>query len=170
MLYLIDSNVLITAHSTYYPIDRVPEFWEWLHHVAEKGLVKMPLEQYEEIEDGSDDEEKDLLYAWVQAKGRKEILVLDEVASVDVVQLVTITGYAANLTDDEVEQLGKDPFLIAYGLVAPADRCIVTNEVSKPKRTRQNRHIPDVCKTLNVNCCDAFHLIKKLGFSTSWKS
>ena len=27
MLYLLDANVLITAHNLYYPIDAVPEFW-----------------------------------------------------------------------------------------------------------------------------------------------
>lgn len=30
MLYLLDANELITAHNLYYPIDVVPEFWEWL--------------------------------------------------------------------------------------------------------------------------------------------
>lgn len=30
MLYLLDANVLIRAHSDYYPIDRIPQFWEWL--------------------------------------------------------------------------------------------------------------------------------------------
>jgi hypothetical protein len=32
MLYLLDANVLITAHNTYYAIDQVPEFWEWIAH------------------------------------------------------------------------------------------------------------------------------------------
>ena len=27
MLYLLDANVLITAHNLYYPIDSVPEFF-----------------------------------------------------------------------------------------------------------------------------------------------
>ena len=30
MLYLLDANVLITANNLYYPIDSVPEYWEWL--------------------------------------------------------------------------------------------------------------------------------------------
>jgi Domain of unknown function (DUF4411) len=49
MLYLIDANVLITAHNDYYPIDGVPEFWDWLLHQATIDTVKMPLEIYEEI-------------------------------------------------------------------------------------------------------------------------
>jgi len=27
MLYLLDANVVITAHNTYYGLDAVPEFW-----------------------------------------------------------------------------------------------------------------------------------------------
>ena len=34
MLFLLDASVLITANNTYYPIERVPEFWEWLAHQA----------------------------------------------------------------------------------------------------------------------------------------
>ncbi|WP_410001046.1 DUF4411 family protein [Rhizobium leguminosarum] len=27
-MHLLDANVLITAHNLYYPIQRVPEFWD----------------------------------------------------------------------------------------------------------------------------------------------
>jgi len=30
VLYLLDACVLIDANRDYYPIARVPEFWEWL--------------------------------------------------------------------------------------------------------------------------------------------
>ena len=49
MLYLLDANVLITANSTYYAIDQVPEFWSWLHHQGTLGLVKLPREIMEEV-------------------------------------------------------------------------------------------------------------------------
>ncbi|MBI3208790.1 MAG: DUF4411 family protein [Candidatus Solibacter usitatus] len=38
MLYLLDANILITAHKSYYPLDQVPEFWSWLKHQAEAGI------------------------------------------------------------------------------------------------------------------------------------
>ena len=41
MLYLLDANVLIDANRDYYPLDRVPEFWDWLVHVGKSGSVKM---------------------------------------------------------------------------------------------------------------------------------
>ena len=44
MLYLLDANVLIDSNRDYYPIERVPEFWEWLAHVGKQGFVKIPVE------------------------------------------------------------------------------------------------------------------------------
>lgn len=46
MLDLLDANVLIDANRDYYPIERVPEFWEWLADLGECGLTKVPPEIY----------------------------------------------------------------------------------------------------------------------------
>ena len=134
MLHLLDANVLITAHNLYYPIDGVPEFWEWIVHVAERGSLNIPLENFEEIRDGSKDEYKDLLFGSIQQEMVRSALLLAEEADERLVAQVINEGYATDLTDEEILQLGRDPFLIAYGLAAPADRCIVTTEVSKPRK------------------------------------
>jgi hypothetical protein len=169
VLYLLDANILITAHNQYYPLDTVPEFWAWLRHVAVEGKLKIPLECYEEIKDGGTDESKDLLFAWINEAENKAAVVLAEEVDPALVATVIEQGYANDLSDDEVEQLGRVPFLIAYALVAAADRCVVTNEVSKPTRIRQNRHIPDVCNSLGISWCNTFALTRVLGFKTSWK-
>lgn len=171
MLYLLDASVLITAHSSYYAVDRVPEYWDWLQHMGEHGHVKIPLEIFEEIKDGpkGKEDDKDLLFAWLQDDVIRKALILNEEVVIALVQEVVSHGYADNLTDDEVEQLGRDPFLVAYAMFKPADRCIVTVEVSKPSRKRQNRHLPDVCKSMGVACCDPFMMNRTLGFRTNWK-
>lgn len=168
MLYLPDANVLITANNFYYPIDRVPEYWEWLSYMGSQGHVKMPFEIFEEVKDGPDDAEKDLLFAWLQEDANKKALLLDEKVDPGLVQKVIAEGYAPDLTDDEVEQIGRDPFLIAYGLAAKG-RCVVTVETSAPKKQRQNRKVPDVCKGLGANCCNPFEFNRALGFRTQWK-
>jgi hypothetical protein len=168
MLYLLDANVLITANNFYYPIDRVPEYWEWLTYMGDQGLVKMPFEIFEEVKDGPDDAEKDLLFAWLQDGANKKALLLDEMVDPGLVQKVILEGYATNLTDDEVEQIGRDPFLIAYGLMANG-RCVVTTETSAPKKQRQNRKVPDVCKALGAAHCNPFEFNRALGFRTQWK-
>jgi Domain of unknown function (DUF4411) len=169
VLYLLDANVLITAHTTYYPLNRVPEFWKWLSHQASSGRVKIPLEIFEEVKDGTGDAEKDILFAWLRDEVVKDALLLSENVKIDAVQDVPARGYAPDLTDVEIEQVGRDPFLIAYAIVAPQLRCVVSNEVSRPSAVRANRKIPDVCKALGVTCCNTFALLKSLDFKTDWQ-
>lgn len=169
MLYLLDANVLITAHNTYYPIDTVPEFWEWISHQGTAGALKIPLEIYEEIKDGGTDAEKDLLFAWVVNADVKAALLLAEEVDPQHVKHCMSLGYAPDLTDDELLQIGRDPFLIAYAMASPENRCVVTNEASAPRKIRQNRRVPDVCSTMGVNCCNTFAMLKALGFKTGWK-
>ena len=64
MLYLFDANVLITASNTYYPIDQIPEFWEWLQFQGQAGKIKLPVEIMEEILAGKKDD--DPLLAWMK--------------------------------------------------------------------------------------------------------
>jgi hypothetical protein len=169
MLYLIDANVLITANNLYYPVDAVPEFWSWLAYQSQKNSIKMPLEIFEEVKDGTTDEEKDLLYGWISNEENKASLLLDEEVNPDLVADIVANGYAPDLTDQELEQIGRDPFLIAYVLAAKEERCVVTTEASSIRKQRQNRKIPDVCATVGANCCDPFAMLKALKFSTGWK-
>ncbi|MGJ7483737.1 DUF4411 family protein [Variovorax sp. LT2P21] len=169
MLYLLDANVLITAHNSYYAVDSVPEYWEWLAYQGEQGRVKMPFEIFEEVKDGPADADKDLLFAWLQEDVNKKALLLSDVVDPALVQMVTASGYAADLTDDEVEQIGRDPFLIAYALSSKDQRCVVTVETSAPKKQRHNRKIPDVCNSLGQGWCNPFEFNRALGFSTQWK-
>ena len=164
MLYLLDANVLIDANRDYYPIDRVPEFWEWLADAGENNRVKIPLEVYEEIKKGDDD-----LAEWIKDGTNKAALLFEEEVDVDLVSFVTDDGYADDLTDDEVEKIGRDPFLVAYALADEDYRCIVTTEVSKPSRERANRHLPDVCNTFHIPCVNTFQFVRALDFSTRWK-
>ena len=159
MLYLLDANVLIDADRDYYPIDRVPEFWDWLLDNANAGRLKVPLEVYEEVVAGAG-----LLPDWL--RDNKDSMALREDADPRMVDMVIAEGYATDLTDVEVEKLGRDPFLIAYALADPGSRCVVTTEVSRPSRIRANRHIPDVCNDLNICCRNTFDLVRELDFRT----
>jgi hypothetical protein len=87
--------------------------------------LKIPLENYEEVKDGSTDEEQDLLFAWVKREDVTEAILLDEAVEPNLVADVINNGYATDLTDDETLQIGRDPFLIAYALASPANRCVV---------------------------------------------
>lgn len=160
MLHLFDANVLITASNTYYPIDQIPEFWDWID-----GRIKLPVEILDEVLAGS--RKEDPLLAWMT--DHKDVLRLKETVYAAIVNRVVTEGYAPDLTDDELEEIGRDPFLIAYALANPDDRCVVTVEVSVPGKQRQNRRVPDVCNTFGVACQNPFQVYRSLGFSTAWK-
>lgn len=163
-LYLLDANVLIDAHRDYYPIERVPEFWSWLIQQGRDRRVAIPVEQCEEIKNG-----KDRLAMWIKRPDVKEALVLKEEADPATVTRVVTVGYAADLTDDELEQVGNDPFLISYALSSHTGRCVVTTESSRPRCQRANRHIPDVCRSLSLRCCNTFEFLRSLDFRTNWQ-
>jgi hypothetical protein len=168
MLYLLDANVLITANSTYYPLDQVPEFWTWILHQATSDRLKIPREIMDEIKAGRKDD--DPLLDWISAAQIQDSLVLQEAVDSALVQHVVYAGYAPDLRDDEVEKIGRDPFLIAYALADIADRTVVTTEVSRPSAQRANCKVPDVCNTLGVSSCGPFSLNRALGFRTGWST
>jgi len=94
--------------------------------------------------------------------------LLNEAVDVALVQHVVSMGYAPDLRDDEVEKIGRDPFLIAYALADSARRTVVTTEVSRPSTQRANRKVPDVCQAVGALSCGPFALNKALGFRTGW--
>lgn len=165
MLYLLDANVLIDANRDYYPIERVPEFWQWLLHHARSGRVKIPAEIHDEVKRGNDD-----LAQWVKEREIKDALVLDAEAHPADVRRAIRRGYAPNLTDTEIDKLGRDPFLIAYALRDARNHCIVTTEISKPSKKRANRHLPDAADRLGIETYNTFELTRRLDFRTQWRS
>lgn len=167
VLDLLDANVLIDANRVYYPIERVPEFWDWLTEIGRLGRVKVPREIYEEIVLPRP-YPPDALVEWLIV--HKDALLLDEAAHVPLVAQVTEQGYADDLTDEEIEKVWRDPFLIAYAIGGAPERCVVTNERSRPGRMRANRHLPDVSRQLRVRCINAFDLIQELDFRTNWRT
>jgi len=167
MEFLLDANVLIDANRDYYAIDSVPEFWEWLSYHGDLGNVKIPIEIYEELTQGND-----ALANWAKRSEIKNALLLSDDVEIGLVQKVVREGYADDLDDTEVDQLGRDPFLIARGLITTAinQRCIVTTESSKPSKTRSKRKIPDVCAALGIACCNSYEFFKLLKFKTDWEA
>lgn len=157
-LYLLDANVLIRAHEDYYPIDRIPRFWEWLVEHGQVGLVKMPEPIYQEICNSTG-----LLGPWLRQSHVRKAILLDEPVDGRKTQHVINVGYAADLDDVELETVGKDPFLVASAL-GHADRLVISKEVSRPSKARANRKVPDVCTILGVACHDDFWLWKALDF------
>ena len=170
MLYLLDANVLIRAHADYYGIDRVPQFWDWLLHHAVEGRIKIPLEIYDEMEDGGRPRPGDLLLPILRRTHVKRPLILQEEVNPDHVTSVLTSGYGGAAPNDQgLEDMGKDPFLVAYALADVRQRCVVTAEVSKRSQTGPRAKIPDVCQDLGVRWFGPFAFFRELDFTIDWR-
>jgi hypothetical protein len=111
VLYLLDANVMIRAHEDYYPLDRIPQFWAWLVSLGVSGMVKVPYEIYGEIAVSTGP-----LHDWLTDNLVAKSMLLDQKVDPKSLNIVITQGYAPDLDDSEIEEIGRDPFLIAYGL------------------------------------------------------
>lgn len=163
-MYLIDANVLIRANGDFYPIDRVPQFWDWLVKEGQQGNVKIPPEIYDEITAGDD-----ALATWAKDADVKAALLLDETPDPALVQQVLVEGYEGNdpeFTDVDVQKIGRDAFIVAYAL-AESGRVVVTKEVSASSKRRGNRKMPDACNDCGVDWTTDFEMYRLLNFNLS---
>lgn len=118
----------------------------------------MPFEIYDEIARA-----RGLLRDWVVKPEIKDCLILNEEVDKALFNQVLNRAYASDLTDDEMEQVGRDPFLIAYALMKEK-LSIVTKEVSKPSRERGNRKIPDACDIMGISWMTDFEFYRQRKF------
>jgi hypothetical protein len=161
-MFLIDANVLITAKNTYYPLEHIPQFWDWLINKGYEGEIKMPREIYDEVANYSDD-----LADWIKGEDAKSALLLEEDADLRLVQQALRHGYQSNdakFTDSELIKVGRDAFLVGYGL-ADNKRTIVTKEVTKRTRRLGSTRLPDACDDCAVSWCDDFTMYRALDFN-----
>ena len=172
MLYLLDANVLITAHDEYYPIDRIPQFWEWIVDHSEKGSIKMPYEMIAEVKAGQlrrdSQNQDDELLRWLRQDNHEKELLYGAAADRNVVNRVFREGYELPQPSlDELSKIRKDPLLIAYAF-ARRNSTIVTLEATQENATdemkKHKRKIPFVCRKLGIRCIDTFDLIRELDF------
>ncbi len=122
-------------------------------------MVKVPYEIYGEIAISTGP-----LHDWLTDNVVAKSMLLDHKVDPKILNIVITQGYAPDLDDSEIEEIGRDPFLIAYGLNNAAGTTIVTKEVSAPSKQRANRRIPDVCKTFGIRCVNDFEFYRELNF------
>ena len=118
----------------------------------------MPFEIHDEIASATG-----LLRDWITTANVKNALVLGEEVDKGCLNEVLDVAYAQDLTDDELDEAGRDPFLIAYGLMGP-DRSIVTKETSKPGKLRGRRKVPDACDIMGLLWMPDFRFYRERHF------
>jgi hypothetical protein len=124
MIYLIDANILITAYNNYYSAEMVPEYWRWLLHMSSMGKVKIPREIGDEILKGK---KGDFLRGWLNT--HKVDLILE--THVEPYLLRKVIDCYGPLRDDQIANIEKDAFLIAYAYSAKDNYCIFSFKASE---------------------------------------
>lgn len=164
-MYLLDANTIMEAHDTFYPVDRIPQFWDWLQSQGEAGLVKMPYEIYDEFNG-----KYGLHVDWINSHEVKAALLLEEEADPALVQIAINNGYQGQdpaFDDIQHTKYGKDPFLVAYALVNPDERIVVTREVSRRTKRLGSTKLPDACDDCGIMWINDFALYTQLNFNLS---
>jgi hypothetical protein len=160
--YILDSNFFIQAHRSTYPLDVAQGFWLKLKELAESCIVVSIDKVRDELYDKNDE-----LEAWCKSNLPRGFFkdsssVISEYASVVSWAPSRIPPYMSSALNDFMDADRADAFLVAYGLADPANRVIVTQEVSSPNKVNIIK-IPDSCNALGIRHLTTIEMFRDIG-------
>jgi len=165
--YLLDTNIFVSPHRTYYAFDFAQPFWDFLIREAENGKIGTIDEVKNEIVNGEGylaDWFKDNFKIYCDSSQTPAILQ----AYQTLVQHVNGSMvYNQRAKDEFMNVTNADTWLLAHCLAAQTahkDVCLVTAEVYSPLSQRRVP-IPNICKDFDLEYCTCFDLIRELNFS-----
>ena len=160
-VYLIDSDVLITAKNSYYAFSICPGFWDSLLYANAQGSVRSLDRIRSEILNGRHTED---LVRWVKTAVPEAFFV--DSGDSPVVQAFTdimlwVTRHS-QFTDAAKAKFasGADGWLAAYAHVT--GDTLVTNEQPEPNAKKVIK-LPDVCTAFDVNVSNTFEMLQALN-------
>lgn len=161
LMYLLDSNVFITAKKSYYGFDICPGFWRFLREQNSKGRIfSIDFLKKELLDRVTGDE----LSEWVNQIQSKELFLPEHSADVTVAYSNIMDWIQLNsqyrVGAKRAFSRGADCWLVAYGQAR--NGVIVTNETPAPNSLTRIK-IPDVCKTFGVRWKTPFQMLRELG-------
>lgn len=165
-VFIIDSNILIEPHKTYYSFDFVPEFWCFIKkNIATKRIIILDI-VYDEITVGTD-----ALSTWI--KNIQNIDPLNHRTQEFLKHYADILNYIQTSGLYKIDALRSwsvpsvaDPFLIAAAI--HNNYTVITGERPNTGLNRTNPSpkvkIPDICAHFNVKWGNLFKMLTQLGF------
>lgn len=154
--YILDTNIFIEPKNRYYSFDICPGFWAFLLADFEKQNILSIKHVYEEIEAGEDD-----LKDWFKSNLKKSDF-FDCISDGDIykkyleISEYVTSNYPTNKAADFLKNSSADPWLVAFAAVKGG--CIVTNEVSKPGKSKVS--IVDICDQFDVHHIGLFEFLR----------
>lgn len=159
-LYIIDTNIFITAKNQLYPMDIMPRFWTLL---IERGSSKTVLidRVKNELLEGNDD-----LSQWIKEHGDK--FINKTINDIDVInsyrRIIQDVQNSKQYTESaKMEFAGvADSWICAHALAH--EYTVVTMEkysVGAKKRII----IPNICKDYDIRCISLLDYIREIGIT-----
>lgn len=157
-VFLLDSNVLIAAHRSYYAFDICPGFWESLKTGHRTGRIFSTKRVRAELV-GNDD----VLTRWVCDELPAEFFINDSAAAITAAYGPMMAWVVANnFLPAAQAKFATD----ADGwLVATAKHHgyrLVTHESRQPE-AKARIPMPNVCEEFGVAYCNSFDMLRELG-------
>lgn len=152
-MYILDSNVLISAKNLHYAFDIAPGFWEWLDGQLGIRTVCSVEEVFGEITKGDDE-----LVGWASNhKPRFEAHSEDSAACLKVLsKWVLARPYTRAAVDKFLRS--ADLHVIAFAMAH--NHTVVTHEKSEPN-SKKSVKIPDVCLAHKVDVIGPFEMMRR---------
>jgi len=157
-VYLLDTNVFVTAAETYYAFDIAPGFWNALVEQAKAGHVlsiDRVREELERQEDTLSDWARTTFNQWFASTNQADVVEVYRGIIEWVIRQEQFRDYA------KVQfARGADGWLIAY---AKAKRCIVVTHEQFSSDAQKKVPIPNVCRQFGVPYVDTFIMLRNCG-------
>ncbi len=159
-IYIVDSDVFITAKNRYYAFDLCPGFWESIIHEHDAGRLRSIDSVRRELLNGRPDED---LVLWV-----KNTLPTDFFLDTNEVEVVSAFGEVMLWVTRSTQYFENakaafaakaDGWLVAYAMVHGVT--VATNELSNPGSRREVK-LGDACLQFGVKYEDTFEMLRAL--------
>ncbi|MEZ4225971.1 MAG: DUF4411 family protein [Polyangiaceae bacterium] len=165
-LFLVDSDVFITAKNRYYAFDLCPGFWKSVIRRHADGGVGSIDRVRAELLAGRKTED---LVLWVKSEVPATFFFdadQDEVVE-KFEEIMLWVQRSPQFTDGAKAKFATaaDGWLVAYA--ATHAGAVVTNEQSAPN-SRNNIKLPDVCDQFGVARADTFEMLRTLVVRFDW--
>lgn len=159
-MYLIDSDVLITAKNSYYAFDLCPGFWKSLLDKHQNGQVHSLDRNRMELQQGRDDDD---LVKWVSDIVPTDFFLSTEQADVAAAYKEVMLWAERNPQYFDSARAkfatGADGWLVAYARIY--GNIVVTLEETQPESRKQIK-LPDVCIQFGVRYENIFTMLRAL--------
>ncbi|MGQ9864628.1 MAG: DUF4411 family protein [Bacteroidia bacterium] len=163
MIYLIDSNTLMTAARTYYSFEFGNNFWDFLLEKAKTGQIKSIDKVYDEIQKGNDK-----LKEWTERQFVNYFSPTDNINILykyaDLVNWAENQDqYSRNAKNEFMNESNADVWLLAFAMQDPQTYKIVSFEKFNTN-IKKKIPIPNACAKFNIQYCDLFEMMRDLEF------